>query len=79
MPILYLNFKHIHCGGCITSIENCLFRLGIDHFTYDLTDAMAKIMFDKQRVTLEEIMDCIKHLGYEPHIADLLEYDDDEV
>jgi len=79
MPILYLNFKHINCGGCLSSIENCLFRLGIDQFDYDVSESMAKIRFDQAYTTLEKIIECIHHLGYDPHIADLIEDDIDDL
>ena len=79
MPILYLNFTHIKCGRCMTSIENCLFRLGIDHFEFDVSDAMAKIIFDESQTSVDAILDCIHHLGYDPHIADLIEEDMDEL
>jgi hypothetical protein len=50
-------------------LKTVCFALGIDHFEYDISNAMAKIMFSKEAVKLDEIIDCIKHLGYEPHIA----------
>ena len=73
MPILYLNFKGFNCAGCLTSIENCLYRLGIEHFDYDLSSSQAKIIYKRDEITQEKILKCIKDLGYEPYVSVVIE------
>jgi len=76
MPIVYLSFIGEHCDGCLTSIENALYTLGVEQFTYDFSHAHAKVMFNRDQVELDQIMKVISHLGFEPNIVDLIEYNE---
>jgi len=77
MPIVYLSFIGEHCDGCLTSIENALYTLGVEQFTYDFTHAHAKVMFNRDHVELDQIMQAISHLGFQPNIVDLIEYNEE--
>jgi copper chaperone CopZ len=77
MPIVYLSFIGEHCDGCLTSIENALYTLGVEQFTYDFTHAHAKVIFNRDQVELDQIMQAISHLGFEPNIVDLIEYNEE--
>jgi copper chaperone CopZ len=47
--------------------------LGIEHFDYDLSSSQAKIIYKREEVTQEHILKCIKDLGYEPYVSDVIE------
>ena len=77
MPIVYLSFIGEHCDGCLTSIENALYTLGVEQFNYDFTHAHAKVIFNREQVELDQIMQAMSHLGFQPNIVDLIEYNEE--
>lgn len=76
MPILELDFrdvfKGISCGGCISTIEHALYRLGISHFEYDLIEHTARIVYGED-LTKKDIFDAIHALHYEPKLHRFIE------
>lgn len=76
MPILELDFrdvfKGISCGGCISTIEHALYRLGVSHFEYDLIEHTARIVYEHD-ITKSDIFDAIHALHYEPRLHRFIE------
>lgn len=76
MPILELDFrdvfKGISCGGCISTIEHALYRLGISHFEYDLIEHTARIVYGDP-LTKSDIFNTIHALHYEPRLHRFIE------
>gem|GEM_PF-4739033 len=42
-------------------------------FNYDLSSSQAKIIYKRDELTQEDILKCIKDLGYEPYVSDVIE------
>ncbi len=76
-----LKIHGMHCASCVMNVENFLMRLdGIFDVKADLTSASAKIYYDKQKVSLDEMEVVIKSLGFEVlGIDGQLEIDEDEI
>ena len=76
MPILELDFrevfKGISCGGCISTIEHALYRLGVSHFEFDLIEFTARIVY-QDPLTKSDIFDTMHQLNYEPRLHKFIE------
>ena len=61
-----IRIQGMHCASCTMNVENFLIRLdGIFDVKADLTSQSARIRYDKSKVTMDEIDEVIKSLGFE--------------
>ncbi len=61
-----IRIQGMHCASCTMNVENFLIRLdGIFDVKADLTSQSARIRYDSSKVTLDEMEDVIKSLGFE--------------
>ena len=61
-----IRIQGMHCASCTMNVENFLIRLdGIFDVKADLTSQSARIRYDSSKVTLDEIDEVIKSLGFE--------------
>ena len=61
-----IRIQGMHCASCTMNVENFLIRLdGIYDVKADLTSQTAKLHYDSSKVSLDEIEEVIKSLGFE--------------
>ena len=75
MSTVYLKCKHIYPAGCVTAIEHVLYRQGITRFEYDAANSHAKVVFDNDVVTLEQLLKKVEEIGYEVEVIGIDEKD----
>lgn len=61
-----IKIKGIHCAMCIRKIINSFESIENFKIKVDPKSGKAKITFDENIITLNEITEEIKNLGYEP-------------
>jgi len=68
--IITLNIPHIHCSSCIWVLEN-LHRLNnkIQSSQVNFPKKTVRIVFDKNIISLKEIVLLLSSIGYEPYIS----------
>ncbi|WP_152287040.1 heavy metal translocating P-type ATPase [Flavicella marina] len=68
--IITLNIPHIHCSSCIWVLEN-LHRLNekIQSSQVNFPKKTVRIVFDKNSISLKEIVLLLSSIGYEPYIS----------
>ncbi len=76
MSTVYLKCKGVYPAGCVTAIEHVLYRQGITHFEYNVENKHAKIIFDEQTVTIEQMLKKIREIGYDAEVAVIDEKDE---
>jgi copper chaperone CopZ len=76
MSTVYLRCKGIYPAGCVTAIEHVLYRQGITHFEYDVSNKHAKVVFDENIVTVDQMLKKIREIGYDVEVAGLDEKDE---
>ncbi len=76
MSTVYLRCKGIYPAGCVTAIEHVLYRQGITHFEYDVSNKHAKVVFDEEVVTVDQMLKKIRDIGYDAEVAGLDEKDE---
>lgn len=76
-----LKIHGMHCASCVMNVENFLMRLdGIYDVKADLASNSAKVYYDKNKVTLDDMKVVIESLGFEVMGIDgQLEIDEDEI
>ncbi|MEW6050391.1 MAG: heavy metal translocating P-type ATPase metal-binding domain-containing protein [Candidatus Zixiibacteriota bacterium] len=64
-----LSIPQMHCASCVWLLEN-LYRLesGVLRSEVSLPDRRLVLTFDKQRISLRQIVELLTRLGYEPEI-----------
>ena len=61
-----LRIEGMHCASCTMNVENFLIRLdGIFDVKADLTSGTAFVRYDKSKVTIDDMEEVIKNLGFE--------------
>lgn len=61
-----LRIEGMHCASCTMNVENFLIRLdGIFDVKADLTSGTAFVRYDKTKVTIDDMEEVIKNLGFE--------------
>ncbi|MDO5847991.1 MAG: copper-translocating P-type ATPase [Methanobrevibacter sp.] len=76
-----LKIHGMHCASCVMNVENFLMRLdGIFDVKADLSSNSAKIYYDKNKVSLDEMKVVIESLGFEViGIDGQLDVNEDEI
>lgn len=76
-----LRIDGMHCASCTMNVENFLIRLdGIFDVKADLTSGTAFVRYDKSKVTIDQMEEVIKKLGFELlGIDGQTEIDEDEL
>ena len=70
VQIITLNIPHIHCSSCIWILEN-LYKLqaGISSSLVNFGEKTVRITFNKEKVSLKNIVELLNSIGYEPYIS----------
>jgi len=76
MSTVYLRCKGVYPAGCVTAIEHVLYRQGITHFEYDVSNKHAKVVFDEKVVTVDQMLKKIREIGYDAEVSGLDEKDE---
>ena len=68
--IISLYIPHIHCSSCIWVLEN-LQRLheGVIHALVDFPKKTVRISYQKDKITLKELVVLLSKIGYAPYIS----------
>lgn len=68
--IITLNIPHIHCSSCIWVLEN-LYRLNenISSSQVNFPKKTVRIIFDKNKTSLKNIVILLSSIGYDPYIS----------
>lgn len=68
--IITLNIPHIHCSSCIWVLEN-LHKLNskIQSSQVNFPKKTVRIVFDKNIISLKQIVTLLSSIGYEPYIS----------
>ncbi|MDD3627971.1 MAG: heavy-metal-associated domain-containing protein [bacterium] len=57
----------MHCNGCVMNVTKAILNLpGIEDVKVTLETKEAKIIFDPDEITLEEIKEAVIKSGYKP-------------
>jgi len=60
-----IKVEGMHCHKCEQSIQRALDQIpGVHEAEVDFNAAMASVLFDKSRVTVQMLMDAITQAGY---------------
>ncbi|MDI6452271.1 hypothetical protein [Peloplasma aerotolerans] len=60
MPTVYLGLSKFCLCGRITSAQHALYVKGIDSFQYDLVEKKAKVVYQEDNISIEEIMEILE-------------------
>lgn len=64
MKEIQIQILGIHCGGCISQIEERLIHRGVLRFDLDYKTWIADIEYDEEMITKETIIQSITSLGF---------------
>ena len=68
--IVSLYIPHIHCSSCIWVLENLQkLHKGVLHALVDFPKKIARISFQKDKITLKELVELLAQIGYAPYIS----------
>ena len=68
--IVSLYIPHIHCSSCIWVLENLQkLHKGVLHALVDFPKKTARISFQKDKITLKELVELLAQIGYAPYIS----------
>ncbi|MFD1425723.1 copper chaperone [Kroppenstedtia sanguinis] len=59
-----LHVKGMSCGHCVDSVESALKRIGAKG-TVDLEAGTVQVIYDENRLTLEQVKETIEDQGYD--------------
>lgn len=59
-----LKINGMHCTSCAMNIDGELEDLGVRNASTNYAKAMSDVEYDNDKITLEQIQDAIKKLGY---------------
>lgn len=70
LAIMTFYIPAIHCSSCIWLLEN-LYKLteGVKSSKVDFMKKQASITFDKQQISLKEVVELLHNIGYDPKIT----------
>ncbi|MCR3906602.1 MAG: hypothetical protein NUK62_06225 [Tenericutes bacterium] len=60
MPTVYLNLSKFCLCGRITSAQHALYVKGVDSFSYDLIEKKAKIVYQEDNISIDEIKEIME-------------------
>lgn len=68
MTDITVQIRGMSCGHCVGQIRKILARLGGVH-VHEVTVGQARVSYDKDALTLEELFGAIRQAGYEVETA----------
>ncbi|HDS09533.1 MAG TPA: copper chaperone [Firmicutes bacterium] len=55
----------MHCSGCVMTVKNAIENLpGIEKVEVELEKKEAKVIFDSEYITIEDIKEAVLKIGY---------------
>ena len=65
MPTVYLNLSKFCLCGRVTSAQHALYVKGVDSFSYDIIEKKARIVYQEENISLDEIIDLMQYRNLE--------------
>ncbi len=66
----------MHCGSCINRITNMVERIGVKKAEISLERKFGRFHFDQDESFADEVVETIKHLGYDVEKLSVIDGDD---
>jgi len=66
-----IRVEGMSCGGCVVAVRVALTRLpGVQKADVGLDTQVAEVTFDSEKVTVEQITEAIKKVGFTPRLLE---------
>lgn len=74
MSTVYFSIEGIRCASCIANIERSLRATqGVEQVSVSLVSSKAEIVYDETKITVDELSNTIRSLGYIPSYISISE------
>ena len=65
-----INIDGMSCGHCVMRVKNALMREGVVNVEVSLESDLAIVEFDEKKVSLDELIEGIKRVGYDAKVLE---------